>query len=172
MSFLQLMPIFCALLFAFTRGINLRVTKEYKLTVKINLNIFVIILTEEKIKKRGIKKAARLFKSFKNLVKPIKYLVSKTEVRIYRLPYLIRSDIALESLYNLSFLASLGVVFSYLENNARIVRFINRQKCNKDDYQAFFDLSLHFSLWNLIIFAFLFLYYTVKNKVKRVIKNV
>lgn len=172
MSFLQFLPIFCILLFTFTRTIDIRVTKSDELTVKINLNIFAILLTEERIKKRGFQKATRLLRTFKNLIRPLEYLLSKTEIRIFRLASPLTDEARSNALYTLPLMASLSIAVAYLERNARKVRFIDREKENEHADTTFLDVSLHFSLWNLIIFTLLFLYYTVKSKVKRVIKNV
>lgn len=172
MSFLQFLPIFCILLFTFTRTIDIRVTKSEELTVKINLNIFAILLTEERIRKRGIQKATRLLRALKNLIRPFEYLLSKTEIRLYRLASPLTDSARSNALYTLPVLASLSLLVSYLERNARKVRFTNSRKEDASREETFLDFSLHFSLWNLIIFTLLFLYYTVKSKVKRVIQNV
>ena len=157
------------LLFTFTRVINVRVTKSDTLTVRINLNIFAIILTEEKIKKSGFKKARRLIRSFKKILKPTEYLLSRTEIRVYKLPDSISDSSVFNTLYSLSRLTSISLIISYLEIHARLIRFMNGQK---NDMEIVFDFSLHFSPLSLIISALLFLYYTVKSKVKQVIKNV
>ena len=169
MNPLQLFVIFCILLFTFTRVVNVRVTKNDALTVRINLNIFAIIITEEKIKKKGFKKVRRLIRSFKTLAKPTEYLLSRTEIRVYKLPDSISDSSIFKTLYSLSRLTSLSLIISYLEAHARRVRFMNGQK---NDMEVVFDFSLHFSPLSLIISALLFLYYTVKSKIKQVIKNV
>ena len=172
MRLIQLSSLFCALLFTITRIINIRVTKSDELTVKINFNIFAILLTEDKLKRNGFRKASKLIKSIKNIIKPIEYLMSKTEVRVYKLPTSIQQGEILRTFYSLSFITSFSFIFSYLENNSRCLRFI-KLKDDSSEYNAtFFDFSFHFSIWNMIIFSFLFLYYTIRSKVKRVIKNV
>lgn len=161
----------CALLFAFTRKIDIRVTKYDKLTVKINLNIFAILLTEERIRKRSIRKLSRIRKSFKSFLLAIEYLISKSEVRIYSLNTSNTDLSVLSILQSISRFASIGIAISYLEKNARSVKFIDTSPQYYKN-KTVLDFSIHFSLWSLIIFTSLFLYYRVKNKFKRVLKNV
>lgn len=53
------------------------------------------------------------------------------------------------------------------------IHFLNNPDYRiSDEIRPVIDLSLHFSLLRLIISLFIFLYYTVKYKIKRVIKNV
>ena len=171
MVFLQLLPIICALLFAFTRKIDIRVTKTDKLTVKINLNIFAVILTEEKIRKRGIRKLSRMRKSLKSFLIATEYLVSKSEIRIYEF-HPSTDDFRVSSvLQSLSLFASFGIALSYLKKNACSVRFPSKTTPTCQNNTTL-DFSIHFSLLNLIIFTSLFLYYRVKSKIKRVLKNV
>lgn len=172
MSLLQFLPIFFILLFTFTRIIDIRVTKSEELTVKINLNIFAILLTEERIKRRGFRKVGRLVKSLKNLLKPLEYLISRTEIRIYKLSSPLSNGSTVATPYSLPFFVSLSVILSYIERYAKVIRFIKQKDSKANDEDTFWDFSFHFSLWNLIIFVLLFLYYTVKSKVKKVIKNV
>ena len=172
MVFLQLLPLFCALLFTLTRKISIRVTKRDELAVKINLNIIAILLTEDKIKKNGIKKATRLIRSFKNLIKPTEYLLSKSEIRVYKCTPSSFDNKTFPMLRSLSFLASVQLIYSFLEKNAKLIRFIDHTQADNEADAPFLEFSIHFSPLNLIIFAVIFLYYTVKNKFKRVLKNV
>ena len=171
MLFLQLLPVICALLFTFTRKIDIRVTKADTLTVKINLNIFAILLTEDKIRKRGIRKLSRLRRSFRSFLLAAEYLVSRTEIKIYEFNPSNDDLTALSALLRISLFASLGIAISYLEKNASSVKLMNKATPTYQNKTAL-DFSIHFSLWNLIIFASIFLYYKVKSKIKRVLKNV
>lgn len=171
MVFLQLLPIFCALLFTFTRKIDIRVTKTDNFTVKINLNIFAILLTEDKIQKNGIRKLSRIRKSLKSFLLAIEYLISKSEIIVYEL-HTSNDDSSVSSvLQSISLFASVGIVLSYLEKNASSVKFLSKTTPGYQNKTAL-DFSMHFSLWSLFIFTFLFLYYRVKSKIKRVLKNV
>ena len=171
MVILQLLPIICALLFAFTQKIDIRVTKADNLTVKINLNIFAILLTEDKIQKKGIRRLSRIRKNLKSFLLAMDYLISKSEVRIYRLDISNTDLSVLSMLQSISRFASIGIAISYLEKNASSVKFIDISP-QYDENKTVLDFSIHFSLWSLIIFTSLFLYYRVKSKIKRVLKNV
>jgi len=173
MIVLRLLPIFFTLLFILSRKTNIRVTKSEELTVKINFNIFAIVLSEEKIKKRGLKKLPKLLKNAKGILKSLDYLVSKSEVRIIKCKIPDSSDKKFPVVRNAYFLASMQLLISYLERNCKKILYIDQENYYKIlDNAAALDLSLHFPFYYLIISALLFLYYIVKNNVKRVLKSV
>ena len=60
----------------------------------------------------------------------------------------------------------------YLFINSDIFLDASRELYGYAENKPTIDLSLHFSLFRLIISLLIFLYYTVKHKVKRGIKNV
>ena len=168
MSLLRLLPIFCTLLFTLTRKINVKVTKSDEITVKVNLNIFALVLTEEKIKKRTFRDIRKTIKRLKILYKPFEYLLSRSEVVIRRLDTSLANEPSAPMLYTTYIFASMQFLLSYLQRNAKRVKFIE----TKTYASTFLDLSFYFSFWNLIIFALLYLYYLLSSKIKRVMKNV
>lgn len=173
MIVLRLLPIFFTLLFILSRRTNIRVTKSEELTVKINFNIFAIVLSEEKIKKRGLKKLPKLLKNAKGILKSLDYLVSKSEVRIIKCKIPDSADKKFHVIRNAYFLASTQLLISYLERNCKKILYIDQENYYKIlDNTAALDLSLHFPFYYLIISALLFLYYIVKNNVKRVLNSV
>lgn len=171
MVILQLLPIICALLFAFTRKIDIRVTKADNLTVKINLNIFAILLTEDKIQKKGIRRLSRIRKNLKSFLLAMDYLISKSEIRIYEFNPSNDDFSVLSVLQSISLFASFSIALSYFKKNSGAVKFPTQTAPTYQSNTAL-DFSIHFSLWILIIFTSLFLYYKVKSKIKRVLKNV
>ena len=171
MALLRFLPIFCLLLFALTRKINIRVTKSDELTVKINFNIVALVLTEAKIKKRWINKLPNLIKNVKGALKPLKYLVSKSEVLIISCINSNPESRRFPVIYSACFYASTQFIISYLQKNARSLRFASNTNPKSDYEKASLDISFCFPLYHLIISALLFLYYTLKYKIKRVLKN-
>ena len=171
MILLRFLPIICALLFTLTQKINVKVSKKDELTVKINLNIFALILSEEKIKRRGVKAFFKLIKFIIAVIKPIEYLISKSDVIISRCSILDAETQPFTLLRSTSLFVSTQIMISYIVQNARSVHFLEH-KDKQDEKLPSLDISFYFSLWNLIIFALLSLYYIVKNKVKRVFQNV
>ena len=172
MIFLRLLPILSALLFILSRRIDVRVTKAEELTVKISFNIFAIVLTEDKIKKRGLKKLSKLIKSRRSILKSADYLISKSNVRLYKF---ISTDpsVSVPLAYNAYREASVYFISAYLERTARKFSFSAIRDTDKNaQNQVKFNLLLHFPFSHLIISALIFLYYIVKNRVKRVLQNV
>lgn len=167
MILLRLLPVFFAALFILTRTVCVRVLKGDKLTVKINFNILAVVLAEDNTKKRGIRKTIRLIKGVRSAFKTFDYLLSKSDVKLF-----INNQNDIENQKALAksgyFIASTALIIPYIRTTSRSFRVVERSEQNENS----FELRLYFSLWHMIISALIFLYYTVKNKVKRVIKNV
>lgn len=160
MWILRLLPIFVTLLFILSRSVDVRVSIRKRFTIKISFNIIGIVLYEtEKQKLRFIKLNKRINVA-KSGLKSFRYLISK-------------SSIALKVQANTSegVMSSLiihGLLLPYLNMNARSMRF----KQASYGHPESFDISLRFSNIHLIISAFIFLYYLVKLRIRRIIKNV
>lgn len=173
MTMLRLLPFIYALLFILSRKIDVKVHKGDELTVKINFNIFAIILKEDKIKRNSIKNLSRMIKNAKHTYKALKYIISKSDVTYYRYAYPQYEDetfFALKSVYTY---ASEQFLISYLSINAKSFRLLERQNLPKSEADnSLFDINIHFSLLQLIISALLLLYYIVKNNIRRVLNNV
>ena len=173
MIFLRLLPILCALLFILTRRIDVKVTKQEDVTVKISFNILAIVLSEDKIKKRSIRKISKLMKYRSGILRATDYILSKSSVALYKSNATDKSARSLPVLYNASMGATVYFLISYLEKSSKSFKFQESQGYNNSGHPSLeFNLFLHFSLWHLIISALLFLYYIVKNRVKRVLNNV
>ena len=82
MIILRLLPLICALLFTLSRKAIIRVTKNDTVTVKISLNIFAIVLSEERTRKRSLKNIPSRVRNIKSALRPFDYLVSKSNVRV------------------------------------------------------------------------------------------
>ena len=158
MIVLRLLPIFVIVLFILFQRNSIRIIKCERLTVKINLNIFAITLTEEKIKRFRPAKALKSVKSIYRIIKSARYLISKSDFSV----------LTTESVTN-------QFLLSYLSANARSVQYSFIESNNRENdigCKNALDITARFSLVYLIISALIFLYYTVRNKLKRVIKNV
>ena len=172
MIFLRLLPILYALLFLLSRRIDVRVSKSKEMTVKINFNILAVVLTEDKIKKRRLKSFSKLIKGTKSILRSADYLISRCDAELYSFTD-IQSGISAPIIYNAYRVAAVHFIAAYLERNARKFEFAEIQNTDSEvQNRSGFNLLLHFSLWHLIISALIFLYYIVKNRVKRVFQNV
>lgn len=157
MKLLRLLPIFTAILFVLSSKYSVRITKGEKLTVKINFNIFAIVIYEDKTHKNRLKNLFKSFRRIKGAIRSAKYLISKSDVVIFG-----------------SGKITDHILRVYLEANAKRFRYKNTDSFYRSNLQnnGEMDIIASFSLTNLIISALIFLYYTVKAKLKRVIKNV
>ena len=170
MILFRLLPILFALLFILTRRVNIKVIKSNDLTVKINFNIFALVLSEDKIKKYGIKKFYNLIKNTKTLFKSFDYLISNSTVAIYdrmnfdNHPIMFLSGcITATKWIFISYIKRISASFSYKTDR-------NYDRLQENEYLM--KIIIQFSFWRLIISALIFIYYIIKNSIKRVINNV
>ena len=175
MVILRLLPVSFVLLFILLQRVDVKVKTRDRLTVRIDLNIIAIILSEDKIKKKHLGRIPNLLKNFPIVYKVIKYLVAKSDVTVIEYndnPLIDGED---DIFKNARRYAIYQIVYSYLATNSKSFHFTeNRVYSDEKDKEktSDFDLIFRFSLFHLINSALLFLYYIVKNKAKRVIKNV
>lgn len=173
MGFLRLLPIFFLLLFILTRRVDVRVIKNEAFIVKISFNILALVLTEDKVRRKNVRKITNLLRSFKVFLKSIDYLISKSTVNVFRCDFADADKKRFPILYSASFYASVQILIYYLTKNSKKINYHDNQIFHtQESRRDFIDLSIHFSLWNMIISALLLLYYIVKNNVKRALKNV
>ena len=173
MFFLRFLPILFLFLFILTRKIDVKVIKDEALLIKISFNIFALVLTEEKIKRKEIRKIPKVLRSLKGIFKSADYLISKSIVNVFKCNLLDADERGLPLLYNASFYVSAKVLFYYLSQNARKVNNYTNSIFKTDEMNGdSIDISIHFSLWHMIISALLLLYYIVKSNIKRALKNV
>ena len=173
MMLLRLLPFIYALLFILTRRIDVKVHKAEELTVKVNFNIFALLFSEDKIKKISIKSMSRFLKNARHIYKPIRYIISKSDITFLRYEYLLDETALHPVLKDTYAFASNQFLLLYLSSNAKSFRITERKNRVQDiNNNTIFDINIHFSLSHLIISALLLLYYIVKNNLKRVLKNV
>ena len=157
MIVLRLLPLFVIILFILFQKCSIRITKKEALTVKLNFSLLAVLFTEEKIKKIRLGRFVKSFRQISGIIKSAKYLISKSDFLILDNEKLIDN-----------------LIFIYLKANARSLTLKDADVDYSDNSQELtkIDVTAYFYLVHLIISALIFLYYMVKNKVKRVIKNV
>ena len=84
MDLLRLLLIITTLLFILLQRIDVRVTKDEKLTVKISFIFFALLLIEEKDRKRRLWRFSKIRKRLKALFKSSKYLISRSDIILHR----------------------------------------------------------------------------------------
>ena len=173
MILLRLLPLIYALLFILSRRIDVKVHKADELTVKVNFNIFALLLTEDKFKRIRIKSVSRFIKNAKHIYKPISYIITRSDVIFSRYMHLQNDNASLSVIKSAYAYASSHFLISYLSGNAKSFQLIEWENLVQDQNDStIFDINIHFSLLHLIISALLLLYYIVKNNLKRMLKNV
>lgn len=167
----RLLLLLCALLFILLQGVDVKVIGGERLSLKISFNILALVLTEEEIKKLRPKGFGKILKNLGGILKSAKYLISHSIVTVTKIdnesPFI--GDDAPWLILTFG-----RLILDYLEANSRAFRtvFTDTSMTNNELGGYAFDISFHFSLLRMIISASILLYYIVKTKAKRVIKNV
>ena len=162
MFILRLIPVVTTLLFILLQEIDLRIIKREQLTVKINFNIFALVLISEKKSRKG--KFKKLIKALPSIIKSANYLVSVSRITIRRF-----NEAKMKGSVNLAGnILSRTLILSYLHSKAKSVIHLQKPE-NNDIVPTEIDISLHFSIFDMINSALIFVYYNIKNKVRKVI---
>lgn len=164
MIILQQICILLAFLWILLQKINIRIILSENTEITINLPILSIAFITDKKQKSVIKRNLKLVKNLSVLLKSFKFILKKSQVYVNILQSSNQSFIT----QRIPFFVTFPIAYAYLNNTAKSVYYSNKKSYNG----AFFDISFHFTLIFMIILPLVFLYYKVKNKVGRVIKNV
>ena len=133
MELLRLFLLANTLLFILLERIDVRISRQNGITVKISFIFFAIVFWTDGLILKQRKRYLKTVPNLKAILKSTRYL--------------------------------------FLKSNVRLVK--SRRNDDKADVNnSHIDILFHFSLLQLIISALILLYYIVKSKVKRVIKNV
>ena len=173
MLFLRLFPILVAFLFILSRTVNIKVTKSWEMTVKVNFNIFAIVLKEEKLRKIKRLKIKSIIQCATALYKSLEYLIEKSAITLYTSELSTNTVSDTSVFHSLYTLMARRFVILLLSKSSRKFTVTNTKSFdNKSDKFTQYELVIYFSLWRLIISALFFLYYIVKTKAKKVFRNV
>ncbi len=171
MPILRFVLLTFAFLFILLLRIDLRITKRNNFTIKINFIFFAIILEEDKIKRIRMRDLQKLTKNLSGLIKSTSFLISKSNITVsnkYNTPFVSENPITIFTRRT-----STALILTYLANKAKSFAYDTHNSIESSYFDpTILDLTFHFSLLNLIISALILLYYIIKNKVKRVLKNV
>ena len=175
MILFRLLPIVFALLFILVQRVNVKVVMRERLTVKINFNIIALVLYETDAKRSALKDYFSLLKNIRGMLSAFKRLLTKSVVSVK----LFRKKTSLDDYPSIigyvSSTAIERVILSYLCVNSKRFLFFEElyeSEIDPEKGKTFFDAIFYFSLANLINSVLILLYYIIKNKAKRVIKNV
>ena len=136
--------------------------------IRINLNLFAILITKDRTNKKRTKITAP-FTQLKAALKCINYLLSKSLVYI-KFP----ADTANDTSDISSIISYLPLYFytGYISSKSKKVlsRVIPHKLQNTNlPAEIKWEISLRIPLYNLIISTFLYTYYLLRNKIKRIV---
>ena len=174
MFILRIMPILCALLFILLQKVSIKIKTQDEVTVRIDLSIIALIFSGSKKSKFRPKSIKSLFNYFPAIYRAAKYAIKKSEVYIFTRQNKANDDLKIEYVHSYS-ANPLQLIYPFLLFNSKRVCLIDNStysKANSSKPDQDFNLSLELPLISLINSALVFLYYIMKNKVKRVVKNV
>lgn len=164
MWFLRLLPVFVTLLFILTQGVDVRIFRRPRLTIKISFTIIGILLYETERQRIRFKKMRKRVNLAKCSLRAMRYLISRSYVTVYN-----SDDTDTEQIFpSIPIFMFSALVLPYLSQNARKLKYRteNRQA------NTSFDISLRFACIHLIISALIFLYYLLRIKIRSTVKNV
>jgi len=175
MRIIPILFILIAILFILFQKADMRIRKTDNLSITLSLTLFSITFSGDAEKKRRIKKIVRLFKNASVILRVATYLLKRSNVRVIRLANQSRSPSRFSLGQSIPFYISLPVIFAYLNNSAKSI-FYDDNWLFVDDFvnqnEASVDIIVSFRFISLIISALLFLYYKMKDRMMRGIKDV
>ena len=172
MRIVQLVSLVLALILMLLQKIDIRIIQARETAVKIDFSLLSIKLIYSKSQKKKLKKITRLAKRLPILIKLTGYIVSKSEVTVFDTPLTAALYAPTSILKSISLLVSRPVVYTYLNNTARSVSYINSPVLNDQDSAPNLNISLRFRLIFVIISPLVLLYYILKSKIGGIIKSV
>ena len=170
MIFLPLIPITLALMLILFQEVDLRITYENGLSVHISFTIFSLTLLDDGKDKFSIKGSLRFARSVPIILKASRYAIRRSNVTVFRLSHTVKPSLLDTLLRTLLIFLSASSLLSYVVTNAATYK-VSEDGYSSDD-TASIDILFETRALHLIISGFLFLYYTVRRKVRRAIKNV
>ena len=173
MFVLRSLPLITVLLFILLQRINIRVTKSEELTVKINFNIFALVISDNQGKRN--KKRRGFIKLFSPTLKSVNYLLSKSTAVIFRQEEkAFNNDVILmQNIFTKLFTEQFLISYIKRRSKSAVFNYDVKTDSEKRNTSApTFDAIFHFSFIHLINSALIFTYYIMKNKAKKVLKNV
>ena len=175
MRIVPILLILSAFLFILFQKATIRIRKTENITATFSLTFFSVSLTDLPEKKGRIKKLMRFLKNVPIIFKSLAHFLKRTDVKVLRFKNQDQSPFPISFGQKLPFYLSAPFIFGYLNNTAKSVSYdenwlITTNISNEND--AAIDVLFTFRLFYLIISALLFLYYKVKNRIIRGVKDV
>ncbi len=160
------------ILFILTQKIDFIITKGEVLTFTIDLTLFSLVLTEERQKKEKKKKQRSLKPPLGAIYKSARYLLSRSSV-VVRHMRLATTELLAERRITLPLFIALTSALAVIKSTAGSFVYADNRYLISDVGDStpdipYLDLVISFSPLSLIISAFIFLYYLVKPRLKKI----
>ena len=160
------LSILLAFLFIVLQKTSIRILHQEITTVRFDFTLFSITFISSKTNKNSLKASIRILRNLKYLLKISHYGIKHANVTVFELSS--TTDTSLPSPKLSPFFITSGILLVYLNNIAKSFRFSNSvdRRCQN---KLSFDVLFETSLINLIIISILYLYYKVKNRIRRIV---
>lgn len=156
-------PLLLALIFILFQEVSIRIMYRERALVRIDFTLFSITFSENKKRKRHIRKSLRKIKNLPLILKATHYTLKHTEAIVLNTSN--NSFTPPELLRKIPMFISSGAAIAYLNSTAKNVRIYDVQDFNsKCETTIFPSLLFNTRLIYLIIFPFLFTYYKLKKR--------
>ena len=163
--------LFFVLLLIILQEANLKITYKDNLRVRISFTIFAITFSSSKYDKRSLNKTLKALKAIPLLLKASSFALKRSDVNVIKLSRASHPSISDTFLIAIPILISASSILAFISANARSFNIPDDQGNIEGETQEV-DILFKTRVLYLIISALLFLYYILKRKIRRAIKNV
>ncbi len=160
------------LLVLICQRIDIRVSKSSMTKIKINFIFFALTVDDSESQKLSLKKRIKLIRNIPFIYSAVKYLISKSEITVHSQNYTSSVNVTRSMLPNIMYRISVPTAIAIVSKFARKVKFDDEDVQVDPSDGLIFDLSVHFRLYRVFISLIIFLYYMIRAKFRRIIKNV
>ena len=163
--------LFLVLLLIILQEADIRITYKDRLKVRISLTIFAITFFSRDNYRLSPRKAIKAIKGIPLLLKSAKFALKRSDAKVLEFAGTSNVTTSDKVFASIPLLISISSLIAYIRANAKSFNNDNKQVDTKN-YTTSIDILFKTRAINLIISAIIFLYYMVKRKIRRTIRNV
>ena len=163
--------IFYVFLLIILQVADLRITYKEDFRVRISFTIFAFTFLNKRGKKISLNQTIKAVKNTPLLLKAAKRALKRSDVKVIELSCASHPSISDTLFASIPILISASSILAYISANAASFSIPEDQGNIESDTQAV-DILFKTRVLNLIISVLIFLYYILKRKIRRAIKNV
>lgn len=170
MMLAPLIPLVLALMIILLQKVDFRIAYTNGLSVEISFTIFSLSFYDSEESRLPLLKSLKTARNIPILFRSLRFLLRHSAVNVLNISHNETDTVAGTVFRTIPFLISTSAIIAYISTNA--ANFSMKQHNNFDKNELSFDILFKTRAANLIISAMLFLYYILKRKIRRVIRNV